>query len=86
VMDDAMGTREAIAAPDVVATNDRPRRRGRRAKSWRDVREEAGLSLRDLQERSGIHRGELSKIERGRSCPTPEQASAILCALMGSPS
>jgi len=38
----------------------------------------AGLSLRQFEALTGINRGELSKIERGIACPTPEQAIRIL--------
>lgn len=53
------------------------------SRSWRDLRIDSGLTLRQLEELSGINRGELSRIERGRTCPTPDQAIAILGAHAG---
>jgi transcriptional regulator with XRE-family HTH domain len=50
------------------------------SRSWRDLRIESGLTLRQLEVLSGINRGEISRIERGRACATPEQASALLTA------
>lgn len=50
------------------------------SRSWRDLRIEAGLTLRQLEELSGINRGELSRIERGRASVTPDQAITILGA------
>lgn len=49
--------------------------------TWRALRSERGYSLRELQDATGINRGDLSKIERGRLIPTPGQAAAILEAL-----
>lgn len=49
-----------------------------RSATWRDLREASGMSLRMVEERSGINRGEISKIERGRSCATPDQARRLL--------
>ena len=46
--------------------------------TWRDLRAERGLSLRELERRTGINRGDLSKIDRGRLAPTPGQAAVIL--------
>jgi transcriptional regulator with XRE-family HTH domain len=51
-----------------------------KARSWRDMRIESGLTLRQLEVLSGINRGEISRIERGRACATPEQAEALLAA------
>lgn len=48
--------------------------------AWRKLRIEAGLSIRQLQARSGIHRGRLSMIERGLP-PSPTEAAAILAAV-----
>lgn len=50
----------------------------RASASWRDRRIEAGLTIRQLEELSGLNRGLLSSIERGRACATPDQAEAIL--------
>jgi transcriptional regulator with XRE-family HTH domain len=44
------------------------------------IRPILGLSIREFSDETGINRGELSKIERGLSCPTPGQANAILSA------
>lgn len=51
--------------------------------AWGRLRMPTGWSLRELAERTGINAGELSKIERGRSCPTPDQARRILAAYDG---
>lgn len=45
---------------------------------WADVRAATGLSIREFSDRTGINRGDLSKIERGQACPTPYQAARIL--------
>lgn len=46
--------------------------------TWTGLRAERGLSLRQLEARTGINRGTLSLIEAGRLIPTPDQAAAIL--------
>lgn len=48
---------------------------------WRALRLRAGLSLRSLEERTGINRGTLSSIELGRTIPRPAECAAILRAL-----
>lgn len=50
----------------------------------RQIRLAAGLSLRELERRSGINRGRLSIIERGVA-PTPDESAAILAALRAQP-
>lgn len=45
--------------------------------TWRGMREVRGLSLRELEERIGLNRGLLSRIEHGFG-PTPDQARALL--------
>ena len=50
------------------------------ATPWGRLRAETGWSLREAAERSGINRGDLSKFERGRGCPTPDQAILLLRA------
>lgn len=55
----------------------------RAVRSWRDLRIDAGLTIRQLEELSGINRGLLSAIERGRSCATRDQAGAILKVYSG---
>lgn len=47
--------------------------------TWRELREVAGLSIRELEALTGINRGELSHIERGIG-PTPRQAWQLLAA------
>ncbi len=46
----------------------------------RQIRLAAGLSLREVERRTGINRGRLSIIERGVS-PTVEESASILAAL-----
>ena len=46
----------------------------------RQIRLAAGLSLREVERRTGINRGRLSIIERGVS-PTTEESQLILAAL-----
>ena len=48
----------------------------------RQLRLAAGISLRELEIRSGINRGRLSIIERGVS-PSDDEARRILAALTG---
>jgi len=50
--------------------------------AWGRPRGVAGWSLRELARRTGINPGELSKIERGLACPTPDQAWRILEAYL----
>jgi transcriptional regulator with XRE-family HTH domain len=50
----------------------RPRR-----EDWKALRERDGLSLSELEERTGINRGTLSRIERSHE-PLPHQARALL--------
>jgi transcriptional regulator with XRE-family HTH domain len=52
-----------------------------RAPGWRELRKATGLTIRQLEELTGINRGELSRIEGSRTCPTPEQARKLLAAL-----
>lgn len=47
---------------------------------WNDHRIQAGVSLRELERRTGISRARLSIIERGVT-PTPDEAARILAAL-----
>ena len=46
----------------------------------RQIRVAAGLSIKEVERRTGINRGRLSIIERGVP-PTPEEAAKILAAL-----
>jgi len=50
----------------------------------RSLRRAAGLSIRDLEAKTGINRGRLSVIERGVP-PTDDEARAILAALREAP-
>jgi hypothetical protein len=50
---------------------------------WGRLRTEQGWSIRELAERTGINRGDLSKIERGLGCATPDQARRLLVAYDG---
>ena len=43
----------------------------------RELREQRGLSLLDVERDTGIHRGTLSKIERGIETPKAEQLAAL---------
>jgi hypothetical protein len=72
----------AEASPSVVThAETRPQRTPKFVDSpWGAMRQPTGWSLRDLSERTGINAGELSRIERGRSCPTPDQARKLLKA------
>ena len=51
-----------------------------RGNPWSEKRTAKGLSLRELETLTGIHRGTLSRIERGLA-PSPEQAAKLLLAL-----
>jgi transcriptional regulator with XRE-family HTH domain len=51
---------------------------------WRERREKAGLSLRELARQSGVPAPTLSLIERRRMFPTLGQAEAVLDALSDS--
>jgi len=62
------------------------KRRGRRklraqSSQWSRLRVDADVSIRDLEEATGVHRTTLSLLEAGRLVPTPEEADAILSAL-----
>lgn len=48
--------------------------------SWRQLRQQSGLSLRQLEQRTGINRGRLSVIERGLPA-SPDEAMAIVAVL-----
>ena len=61
-----------------VVPGARPVATRRHHDTWRDLRARRGLSLRELERRTGINRGDLSKIDRGRLAATPSQAAAIL--------
>lgn len=50
----------------------------RATRSWRDLRIDAGLTLRQVEVLSSLNRGMISQIERGRMCVTPDQAQALL--------
>lgn len=50
---------------------------------WGQRRAASHLSLRDLERLTGINRGYLSMLERGRYLPTPDETRRILAALDG---
>ena len=47
---------------------------------FRQLRKATGITIRELEARTGINRGRLSIIERG-VMPTPEEAARIVAAL-----
>jgi transcriptional regulator with XRE-family HTH domain len=51
------------------------------APGWKDLREKTGLTIRQVELLTGINRGEISRIERMRTCPTPDQARRLLVVL-----
>lgn len=57
------------------------RRRGKPRQApdteWGRARAVLGWSLAELEERTGINRGELSRIERGLACPKRDQARRL---------
>lgn len=55
--------------------------RARLGQHIRTVRQEKGISLRDLEQSSGISRGRLSEIESGQRLPRPNALSLIATAL-----
>lgn len=85
----------ALEAPTGADTRSRTKRRPRQGCNppqqthhapdtpWGRLRSERGWSIRELAERSGINRGDLSKIERGLGCATPDQARRLLAAYEG---
>lgn len=50
-------------------------------RTLRELRLELGLTLKQVQERTGLHKGTLSQIERGRIVASPDEARAISVAL-----
>ncbi len=50
---------------------------------WGRPRRELGMSLRDLCAASGINIADLSRIDSGKSAPTPEQARRLLAVFDG---
>lgn len=65
-----------------MANGCNPRQREPRAPEteWGAPRAATGWSIREFAERTGINRGDLSRIERGRMCPSREQARVLLAA------
>lgn len=49
--------------------------------SWQARREAVGLSMSELARRSGVNKGNLSRIERGWPA-TPSEAERLLTALL----
>lgn len=52
-----------------------------KGQAWGPRRVELGVSLRDLSTRSGINRGDLSKIEAGRMVPTANEFQRVMAVL-----
>ena len=50
-------------------------------RTLRELRLELGLTLKQVQERTGLHKATLSQIERGRLVANPREAQAISEAL-----
>lgn len=50
-------------------------------RTLRELRLELGLTLKQVQERTGLHKGTLSQIERGRLVASPKEARLISQAL-----
>lgn len=50
-------------------------------RTLRELRLELGLTLKQVQERTGLHKGTLSQIERGRLVASPREAGLISRAL-----
>lgn len=48
--------------------------------NWRKRRTKVGLSIRELEQRTGINRGRLSIIERGVP-PSPDEAARLEAVL-----
>ncbi len=48
---------------------------------WGPERVEAGLSLRELERRTGINAGFLSRMEHGRMVPTSTEFHLVMAAL-----
>ena len=53
----------------------------RQGNEWSERRIAAGLSMRQLALASGVSRGLISLIERGRYTPTASEAQRLLAAL-----
>jgi transcriptional regulator with XRE-family HTH domain len=47
------------------------------ARTLRELRIERGMSLRQLGDRSGLNKGTISQIERGRLVATPREVIAL---------
>lgn len=52
----------------------------RERSDWNALRVRAGISLRTAEELTGLNRGLLSDIERGRTIPRPDECAAMLRA------
>lgn len=57
------------------------RRGGAMLRTLRELRVEAGLSLQDLADASGVNKGTISQIERGRIVASPRELAAISSVL-----
>lgn len=49
--------------------------------AWGPRRVDLHISIRELSIRSGVNRGDLSKIERGRMVPTGEEYAKVMAVL-----
>jgi len=58
-----------------------PETQQRLAKLLRQLRQREGLSLRELEELSGVDRGNISRLERGTPFPGPNRLTALAGAL-----
>jgi predicted transcriptional regulator len=64
--------------------DEKPRPHGRRqplregSTIYAQRRVALGLSLRDVEHRTGINRGFLSRVERGRMIPTADESAVLL--------
>jgi len=55
------------------------------ATPWGRLRGARGWSLRELESKTGVNAGVLSRIERGIGGPTPDQARRLLAVFDGMP-
>lgn len=72
---------EATQTPAAAERGFKPPIRRPQHHGLADLRVARKLSLRDLQEATGINRGLLSQMERGRLIPEPEHLAALSHAL-----
>ena len=53
--------------------------------AWGRERVSAGISLKELEERTGINAGFLSRMENGRMVPTAEEFDRVMAVLRAGP-